>query len=61
MKIKVHLSIGDLGAKHEDELEISDCELSELETGKQRDDLINQALTEWAWGHIELWHEEIAE
>ncbi len=20
-----------------------------------------QALTEWAWGHIELWHEEIAE
>ncbi len=61
MKIKVHLSIGYVQGNHEDELEISDCELSELETDEQRDDLINEALTEWAWGHIDLWHEEIIE
>lgn len=50
MKINVSLSIGFVGAVHEDELELPD---------DATEDDIDEAAKEWAWNYIDIgWHRE---
>jgi len=58
MKIKVHLSIGYPTAYQEDEIEIHDEELEGL-SQKEREELLNSYLQEWADNYIETRWEEV--
>ena len=60
MMAKVTLSIGFVGAKHEDEIEIDDTEYAECETDKQRDDLLHEYWRDWSNNYIDGGIEVIA-
>ena len=53
MDIKVNLSIGYLGAEREDVITIEDEALDGL-TEKEKEEIINNEVEEWAWNYIEL-------
>lgn len=57
--IKVSLGIGFYGAKHHDEIEISEEEWNECKSDMERDRLINEIATEWAWNYIDIGAEVI--
>lgn len=51
MKFKVTLSIGLVGGRH-DEIEIPDEDLEGLDN-EQREKLINEYWSDWAWNYID--------
>lgn len=53
MKYRVTLSIGFVGAVHEDVLDVDDEELASCETDEQRDDLLNEYWQDWANNYID--------
>lgn len=59
MKIKVNLSIGFVGAYHEDELEIPDEELEGMTDLQKEDYIYEYYLNPWADNYIDLGYEEI--
>ena len=53
-KLKVTLGIGFAGARHEDEIEIDEDEWNDCETEEEREKLIDEYATEWAWDYIDI-------
>lgn len=52
-KYNVSLSIGFVGAVHEDVLDIDDEELANCKTEDERDDLLQECWQEWANNYID--------
>jgi hypothetical protein len=53
MKYRVSLSIGFVGAKHEDIIDVDDDELAACDTDNARDDLLEQYWQDWANNYID--------
>ena len=53
-KLKVFLGIGFANASHSDELEIDDDDWNACETDEDREKLIDQYATDWAWNYIDI-------
>ena len=53
-KLKLSLSIGFPTATHHDEIEIDDEDWSACENDEEREELITEISTEWAWNYISI-------
>ena len=53
-KLKVSLGIGFANARQIDEIEIDNDEWNACETDEDREKLIDQYATEWAWDYIDI-------
>ena len=53
MKVTYKLSIGYPGADHEEEMDYTDEEWSEMSENDREKDV-----EFWAWNYIEMWYEE---
>lgn len=53
-KLKVTLGIGFAGARQEDVIEIDDDEWNDCETEEEKEKLIDEYATEWAWDYIDI-------
>lgn len=52
-KLRVSLSIGFVGAKHEDVIDVDDEELEECSSEDERNELLNSYWQDWANNYIE--------
>ena len=53
MKFRFTLSIGFVGARREEIVDIDDDELAECETDQDRENLIDEYWNDWSRGHID--------
>lgn len=53
-QLKVSLGIGFANAHRCDTLNIDDAEWKECATEEEREELIDEYATQWAWGYIDI-------
>lgn len=59
MKIKMNCGIGYVGAVHQDEAEIPDCELEGKDEVEKESYIYQEYLIPFANEYLEMWYEEI--
>lgn len=59
MKIKVHLSIGYVGAEHEEVIEINSEEIEGMNQEQIDEYITEEYLVPWMWNYVDLYHEII--